>query len=200
MYRAIIEGLNFALMDGMYGMERRSGQKIRHLYLGGGGSRSDEICQITANMFGLPVSRIQTHESCALGAAICSFVSLGKFTSYEDAIAHMVRIRDTFTPDAEEHKLYDRIYREVYRRYYRAVTPLHKLLGAITRNGKIRKTVLCMKRRERFFIHRIRPAGGRDRERCPRRKRARLKYRGNTSSNNRRSQCATEARNYRTAR
>ena len=63
MYRAIIEGLNFALMDGMYGMERRSGQKIRHLYLGGGGSRSDEICQITANMFGLPVSRIQTHES-----------------------------------------------------------------------------------------------------------------------------------------
>ena len=136
MYRAIIEGLNFALMDGMYGMERRSGQKIRHLYLGGGGSRSDEICQITANMFGLPVSRIQTHESCALGAAICSFVSLGKFTSYEDAIAHMVRIRDTFTPDAEEHKLYDRIYREVYRRYYRAVTPLHKLLGAITRKEK----------------------------------------------------------------
>ena len=136
MYRAIIEGLNFALMDGMYGMERRSGQKIRHLYLGGGGSRSDEICQITANMFGLPVSRIQTHESCALGAAICSFVSLGEFTSYEDAIAHMVRIRDTFTPDAEEHKLYDRIYREVYRRYYRAVTPLHKLLGAITRKEK----------------------------------------------------------------
>ena len=136
MYRAIIEGLNFALMDGMYGMERRSGQKIRHLYLGGGGSRSDEICQITANMFGLPVSRIQTHESCALGAAICSFVSLGKFRSYEEAISHMVRIRDTFTPDAEEHKLYDRIYREVYRRYYRAVTPLHKLLGAITRKEK----------------------------------------------------------------
>ena len=136
MYRAIIEGLNFALMDGMYGMERRSGQKIRHLYLGGGGSRSDEICQITANMFGLPVSRIQTHESCALGAAICSFVSLGAFDSYEDAIAHMVQIRDTFTPDAEEHKLYERIYREVYRRYYRAVTPLHKLLGAITRKEK----------------------------------------------------------------
>ena len=48
----------------------------------------------------------------------------------------MVRIRDTFTPDAEEHKLYDRIYREVYRRYSRAVTPLHKLLGAITRKEK----------------------------------------------------------------
>ena len=26
--------------------------------------------------------------------------------------------------------------REVYRRYYRAVTPLHKLLGAITRKEK----------------------------------------------------------------
>ena len=87
-------------------------------------------------MFGLPVSRIQTYESCALGAAVCSFVALGKFRSYEEAIAHMVQIRDTFTPDAKEHELYERIYREVYRRYYRAVTPLHKLLGAITRKEK----------------------------------------------------------------
>ena len=135
-YRAIIEGLNFGLMEGMYGMEKRAHQRVRRLYVAGGGSRSDEICQITANMFGLPVSRIQTYESCALGAAVCSFVALGKFRSYEEAIAHMVRIRDTFTPDAKEHELYERIYREVYRRYYRAVTPLHKLLGAITRKEK----------------------------------------------------------------
>ena len=33
-------------MDGMYGMERRSGQKIRHLYLGGGGSRSSAAVQL----------------------------------------------------------------------------------------------------------------------------------------------------------
>ncbi len=131
-YRAIIEGLNYALMDGMYGMEKRSGQRIKNLYLGGGGSRSAEICQITANMFGLPVSRIQTNEASALGAEVCCFVSLGEYAGYEEAIDHMVRLRDTFEPDMVEHALYKKLYDEVYSRLYRSVTPLHKRLGALT--------------------------------------------------------------------
>jgi len=131
-YRAIIEGINYGLMEGLRGMEKRSGQRIVHLYLGGGGSRSDEICQITANMFGLPLSRIQTNESSALGAAICVFVSLGEYSSYEEAIEHMVRVRDTFEPDMAEHELYESIYQEVYTKYYKTVTPLHKRLRALT--------------------------------------------------------------------
>jgi len=134
-YRAILEGLNFGLMEGMYGMEKRSGQRIRHLYLGGGGSRSDEICQLTANMFGLPVSRTQTEETSALGAAVCAFVSRGEYPSYEEAIRHMVRLRDTFTPDMAEHEIYREIYDQVFTKYYRAVTPLHKTLGALARKN-----------------------------------------------------------------
>ena len=131
LYRAIIEGLNFGLMEGMYGMEKRSGQKIRHLYLGGGGSRSDEICQITADMFGLPVTRTQTEETSALGAAVCAFISRGEYQTYEDAIAHMVRLRDTFEPDGTAHEIYRKIYEQVFTKYYRTVTPLHKSLGAL---------------------------------------------------------------------
>ncbi len=130
-YRAIIEGLNYGLMEGLYGMEKRSGQRITHLYLGGGGSRSDEICQITANMFGLPVSRTQTNEASALGAAVCCFVSKGVYDSYEEAVAGMVHLRDTFEPDMAEHAFYRRIYDEVYSQLYKTVTPLHKRLGAI---------------------------------------------------------------------
>ena len=135
-YRAIIEGLNFGLMEGLYGMEKRSGQKIRQLYLGGGGSRSDEICQITANMFGLPVSRIQTNESSALGAAVCAWVALGVYRDYEEAIAAMVRVRDTFRPDMAEHEIYRRIYEDVFTRYYKTLIPLHKRLGALTRRRR----------------------------------------------------------------
>jgi sugar (pentulose or hexulose) kinase len=131
-YRAIIEGINYGLMEGLRGMEKRSGQKIRHLYLGGGGSRSDAICQITADMFGLPVSRVQTNETSALGAAVSVYVALGEYASYEDAIAGMVRLRDTFEPDPAVHELYERIYREVYTKYYKTVAPLHKALRAIT--------------------------------------------------------------------
>ena len=138
-YRAIIEGLNYGLMEGLYTMQRRSGQKIQRLFLGGGGSRSEEICQITADMFGLPVSRIQTNESSALGAAMCAFVSLGEFPSYQQAAGSMVRIRDTFQPRPELTAFYQRIYREVFSRYYRTVLPLHKRLIALT--GRPRKSI-----------------------------------------------------------
>ena len=132
-YRAIIEGINFALMDGLRGMEKRSGQRISRLYLGGGGSRSEEICQITADMFGLPVSRIQTNESCALGAAVCAFVSRGYFKDYREAIDSMVHIRDTFKPDADVHELYEKLYSEVFTHYYKTVTPLHRKLRLLTK-------------------------------------------------------------------
>lgn len=130
-YRAIIEGLNFGLMDGLRTMEKRSGRKVRALRLGGGGSRSDEICQLTADMFGLSVSRVQTNEASALGAAMCVFVSAGEYPGYAEAVEGMVRIRDTFEPDMRAHEIYERIYREVFRRYYSTVTPLHRRLKAI---------------------------------------------------------------------
>ncbi len=132
-YRAIVEGVNYGLMEGLYAMEKSSGQKITELYAGGGGSRSDEILQITANMFGLPVRRIQTNEACSLGAAMCAFVALGVFGSYEEAAQSMVHKRDVFWPDEREHKLYQRIYEQVYRRYYNTLQPLHRRLIRLTR-------------------------------------------------------------------
>ncbi|MBR6208347.1 MAG: FGGY-family carbohydrate kinase [Oscillospiraceae bacterium] len=131
-YRAILEGLNFGLMEGLRGMEKRAGQPIRTLRLGGGGSRSDAVAQLTANMFGLSVERVQTNESSALGAAECLWVALGEYKDYEDAIAHMVRVRDRFTPDGEEHAIYERIFKEAFLPYYKTVYPLHKTLGRLT--------------------------------------------------------------------
>ena len=131
-YRAILEGLNFGLMEGLRGMEKRAGQQVRTLHLGGGGSRSDIVAQLTANMFGLPVERVQTNESSALGAAECLWIALGEYKDYEDAIAHMVRVRDRFTPDGEEHAIYERIFKEAFLPYYKTVYPLHKTLGRLT--------------------------------------------------------------------
>ena len=114
-------------------MERSSGQKITQLYAGGGGSRSDEILQITANMFGLPVHSIQTNEACALGASICAFVTIGRFPDYESAVKAMVHDGKVFEPDENEHVLYDQLYHQVFSKYYRTLLPLHKRIIALTR-------------------------------------------------------------------
>ena len=48
------------------------------------------------------------------------------------AVKGMVHLRDTFYPDMEEHKLYERLYREVYLGYYRTLRPLHRKLRELT--------------------------------------------------------------------
>jgi len=125
-YRAIIEGINFALMDGLYTMERRGRVKIKKLYIAGGGSQSDEICQITSNMFGLPVYRIQTHEATGLGSSIVAFVAMGIFPDVNEAITAMVHIRDEFLPDMQEHITYKRLFDDVFSKIFKKLLPLYK--------------------------------------------------------------------------
>ncbi len=99
-YRAIIEGINFTLLDGLRSMERCTKVRARRIMVSGGGSQSDMICQITADMFGLPVCKGRTHEASGLGAAIIGYVSMGAFSSYEEAVRSMVHYGRIFEPDA----------------------------------------------------------------------------------------------------
>src|SRR5699024_5466369 len=62
LYRAIIEGIAYALLAGTKTLERRQGQAITELRVTGGGSQSDAIMQITADIFGIPAVRIHTNE------------------------------------------------------------------------------------------------------------------------------------------
>lgn len=125
-YRAIVEGINFALMDGLYTMERRGKLKFKQLFVAGGGAQSDEICQITANMFGLPVYRIQTHEASGLGSSIVAFVAKGVFPGINEAVQHMVHIKSSFMPDMEEHEIYQDLYKEVFTKIFPRLLPLYK--------------------------------------------------------------------------
>lgn len=130
MYRAIIEGINFDLLEGLREIERKGKLKFKEIRVGGGGSQSDEICQITADMFGVPVSRTSTHEVSALGSAIATFVGLNEFESYEDAVNNMVRVTDTFTPNMENNKKYNKLF-EVYKKIYPKLKPLYEEIAEI---------------------------------------------------------------------
>ncbi len=125
LYRAIIEGIGFALFDGMCNLQHRTGIKVEYVTVGGGGSQSDIICQLTADMFGLPVKRIQTYEASGLGSSMVAFVGLGVFDSFQSAVASMVRYKDVFTPDSANHKVYSNLYNDVYKKLYSQLRPLY---------------------------------------------------------------------------
>ena len=135
LYRSIIEGINFSMIEGLHLIEQKGKLKINKLYVTGGGSRSTEICQITANMFGLPVYRTQTHEVCGVGSSMVAFVSLGVYADYATAAKNMVHIRDEFLPDPAEHKIYRRLYRDVYCKVFGSLLPLYEKINHIMKHA-----------------------------------------------------------------
>ena len=128
MYRAIIEGIDFALREALERMEKRGRQKIEYITISGGGSQSDIICQIAADIFGKPVKRAQTYETTGLGAAMVTFISLGLFKDEREAVEKMLRYTDTFTPNPERAKTYDDIFYNIYLKMYKKLRKLYKHL------------------------------------------------------------------------
>ncbi|HKU67567.1 MAG TPA: FGGY-family carbohydrate kinase [Candidatus Baltobacteraceae bacterium] len=131
-YRAILEGLAFALREGKERIERRGRFSISTLRVAGGGSQSDAAMQITADVFGMPASRPHVYEASGLGAAIVAAVGLGMHPNFESAVGAMTRIDRTFDPIPENRRIYDALYRRVYKRMYAQLRPLYAAIRQIT--------------------------------------------------------------------
>lgn len=132
LYRAILEGLAYALREGSERIIRRSGAPITELRVSGGGSQSDAAMQLTADIFGLPATRPHTYEASGLGAAIDAAVGLGLHADFERAVADMTHKGDTFEPHPETRALYDGLFHKVYKRMYKRLKPLYEAIREIT--------------------------------------------------------------------
>jgi len=132
LYRAILEGLAYALREGKERTERRSRVPITELRVSGGGSQSDAAMQVTADVFGLPTARPHLYETTGLGAAIDAAVGLGLHPDFDTAVAAMTRVSQVFEPDPQAHKIYTGLYRRVYKRMYRRLRPLYEAIREVT--------------------------------------------------------------------
>ena len=132
MYRAILEGLAYALREGKERTEKRTRKKITSLRVSGGGSQSDSAMQITADIFGLPTARPHVYETSGLGAAIDLAVGLKLHPDFETAVAEMTRVGDVFEPNPATRKIYDGIYHRVYKQMYKKLKPLYDHIREIT--------------------------------------------------------------------
>jgi sugar (pentulose or hexulose) kinase len=131
-YRAIIEGLAYALREGGERTQRKSGVTMTEIRVAGGGSQSDAALQITADIFGLPTSRPHTYEASGLGAAIDAAVGVGLHPDFPTAVDEMTRCGTPVEPDPESQKIYDELYNGVYRKMYRRLKPLYEHIRQVT--------------------------------------------------------------------
>ncbi len=132
LYRAILEGLAYALREGKERQEKRSGIPITSLRVSGGGSQSNTAMQLTADIFGLPTARAHIYETSGLGAAIDAAVGLKLHPDFKTAVKEMTRIGEYFEPDLKTHKIYDKLYRRVYKQMYNRLKPLYEEIRSIT--------------------------------------------------------------------
>ena len=125
LYRSVIEGLAFGLREGLERIERAGGLRIGRIGISGGATQSSEICQITADIFGRPLTAGETFETAGLGAAVLTAAGLGIYPSIFQAAQGMVRFGRIYTPRPVEAQLYEQLYRRVYLRLYQRLCPLY---------------------------------------------------------------------------
>lgn len=127
MYRAIIEGIGYCLKEGLELFEeKRLHHKVEKLRISGGGSQSDVICQITADIFNKPVSRIQSFECSTLGCAMSAFIAAGEFKSKEEAAEAMVHQSVEFVPNPANVEKYKYLYEHAYIKMYPKLKGIYK--------------------------------------------------------------------------
>jgi ribulose kinase len=83
------------------------------------------VCRITADVFGLPVKRIQTPEACSIGSSMAAFVAMGVFGAMPRPRRHGAREGAFTARRGEPQDIYGDI-RKAYSKIYGSSSPYIK--------------------------------------------------------------------------
>jgi xylulokinase len=108
-YRSILEGIALTMANNTAAMEQALARRLSPVLVSGGGSRSDLMMQIVADVFDRPARRTTVSDAAGLGAAICAAVGHGIYPAWDQATAAMVAVGDQFTPDPPAVRAYQQI-------------------------------------------------------------------------------------------
>lgn len=114
-YRSILEAIVLTMKNKTDAMCAEVNGSLDNVIISGGGSNSDLMMQIFADVFGLPATRNVVNGSASLGAAICTAIAVGAYESYEEAIEKMVKVKDIFLPNKGNHEFYKLMNEDVYK-------------------------------------------------------------------------------------
>ena len=116
--KAVMEGVAMSVRTIIDAL-RDKGVTVQSVRMSGGGSRNEVWNKIRADIYGVPISLLQTPETGCLGAAMFAAVSLGLYSSLREASRMMVRVTRTFRPNPSRVEAYE----EMYQRFKAANSP-----------------------------------------------------------------------------
>ncbi|MBD3229679.1 MAG: xylulokinase [Candidatus Lokiarchaeota archaeon] len=108
--RAIFEAVGFEIKKNIE-LFKDMGIDIQEIRITGGGTRSAFWNQIQADIYGIPVLRVSTEETTALGCAVLVGVGTGIYKDFNNAIENMIKIEEKLDPNKENHKKYNKLFK-----------------------------------------------------------------------------------------
>ncbi len=117
LYRAFLEGEALEMRQNIECIEKL-GIPIQEIITVGGGTSSDIWMQIRADVFGKEICVPSNREAGTRGGAILSLVSLGRFSSYQEAVKSMEDGKKIYSPNTSHVEVYNKKY-EAYKALYK---------------------------------------------------------------------------------
>lgn len=114
--RAVVEGICFGLRDSL-AIIRGLGLPVASLLLTGGGAKSPFIRRVQAEVYGLPVVRVNREEGPAYGAALLAAVGVGAFPDLAAACRATLKRLPPERARPEAHRAYEEPYRRFQALY-----------------------------------------------------------------------------------
>lgn len=127
LYRAILEAVAYGFRHHADVLAER-GLPIRRVLASDGGASSDLWLQITADVLGQPVHRVEGHPGSSLGAAFLAGKAIGIFEDWSE-IDNFVQVGEPFHPHEPTGVIYDDYY-ALYRESYQRLRDLYPRLAA----------------------------------------------------------------------
>jgi xylulokinase len=129
MLRAIVEGLDYQVLDIVSALKTGLGIRPDRLVVVGGATRNAFWMQNKADITGLPIDVPEVEEATPLGAAILAGIGVGIYRDEEDAFEQVYRPGKTYFPDPQLASGYAEWY-QIYKQLYPALKAVnHQLYG-----------------------------------------------------------------------
>ncbi len=130
MIRAVLEGVSLNLRVVLEAF-RAQGATFDSMRLIGGGARGRFWCQMLADVYGLPIHRLDIlEEATSMGAAVIGGVGIGLYPDF--SMSHSMNpVVEVFTPDPTNQATYEQIA-DVFEASYLALVPVYDMLAENT--------------------------------------------------------------------
>lgn len=117
-YQACLESLSYEMLISINKL-KKMGININEIYASGGGAKNDAWLQIKANIFNIPIHQLENNDTGTIGSAIVVGHAIGLFSSYEDGVNKLTKVKKTFYPDVFKHQEYMKIFKKYQLMYER---------------------------------------------------------------------------------